>query len=254
MIDPIIFSVGPVSIRWYSIAYIAGIILSWFLILFLNKKEKLFDEKKIEDDFFTYSVIGIIIGGRLGYVLFYNFFYYIENPLDIIKVWNGGMSFHGGMIGGTIFAYLLAKKHKIKFIKLLDMISITVPIGLFFGRIANFINQELYGRVTTSRFGVIFDGQIEARHPSQLYEAFFEGFILFCFMFFLGKKTNSLKYEGRMSAIFLLGYGFFRFFIEFFREPDEQIGYIFTYFTMGQILCLCMIFIGIFLLFYSKKR
>jgi phosphatidylglycerol:prolipoprotein diacylglycerol transferase len=250
VIDSVIFRIGFLEIRWYSVAYIIGIIGSWYVTKYFNRKEKLFDEKTFEDDYYLYLILGIIIGGRLGYVLFYNLPYYLSNFLEIFKVWKGGMSFHGGLIGVLVSFYLLTKKQKISFWGLLDIVSISVPIGLFFGRIANFINQELYGRVTDSKIGMVFansDGM--PRHPSQLYEAFFEGIVLFLIMFFSAKKN--LKHNGRMSGIFLIGYGIMRFFIEFFREPDEQIGYILAYFTMGQILCLFMVVVGI--LFFKQK-
>jgi phosphatidylglycerol:prolipoprotein diacylglycerol transferase len=253
MIDPVIFKVGFLSVRWYSVAYIIGIVVGWCLLKYFNKKEKLFDVKKVEDDFFFYAIMGIIIGGRLGYVLFYNPFFYFSNLTEIFKVWKGGMSFHGGAIGVIVAFYLVSKKYSIDSLSLLDLVATVVPVGLFFGRIANFINQELYGRKTDSIFGVVFDGTDGIpRHPSQLYEAFSEGFLLFCILFYLAKYTNSLKHKGQNGGVFLLGYGIARFFIEFFREPDEQIGYLLTYFTLGQFLCLPMIGGGIYFILRKK--
>jgi phosphatidylglycerol:prolipoprotein diacylglycerol transferase len=250
----IIFSIGFISVRWYSVAYIIGIIGGWYLLKFFNKKENLFDAKKIEDDSFFYVIIGIILGGRLGYVLFYNLMFYLKHPLEIFKIWHGGMSFHGGLIGVIMAFYLLAKKYKINYLSLLDIASITAPIGLFFGRIANFINQELYGRVTTSKIGVVFDGTDGLpRHPSQLYEAFSEGLLLFCIMFFMANNTNALKRKGCMVGTFLFGYGISRFFVEFFREPDNQVGYLLTYFTLGQLLCVPMIMVGIYFIYKAVK-
>jgi phosphatidylglycerol:prolipoprotein diacylglycerol transferase len=254
--DPVIFCIGNLCVRWYSMAYIVGIIGGWYLIKNYNNKIELFDAKKIEDDAFFYVIFGIILGGRLGYVMFYNFSYYIRHLLDIFKVWEGGMSFHGGMLGVICGCYLLAKKHKINFLSFIDLISAVAPIGLFFGRIANFINQELYGRATNSSFGIVFAGTDGIpRHPSQLYEAFFEGFVLFFIMlYFVKRKNNIVKNEkkGFLTGFAISYYGMVRFFIEFFREPDAQIGYIFNYFTMGQILCLPMVAIGLYLMFKKK--
>lgn len=253
-IDPVIIHIGPLAIRWYSIAYIMGIILAWLLIRYFNKKDQVFDEKKISDDFFSYGILSLILGGRIGYVLFYNFSYYLHNPLEILKVWEGGMSFHGGLIGVTTASYLLCKKHKISFLSFMDLLSIAVPIGLFFGRIANFINQELCGRITTSSIGIIFpnSGPLP-RHPSQLYEATLEGLVLLCILFSLANFTRIRKYKGCLSGVFLIGYGISRFIVEFFREPDIQIGYIFKYFTMGQLLSIPVIILGISIVIYSIK-
>lgn len=254
-IDPIIFQIGPVAIRWYSLAYVLGIIFTWLIIKYFNKKDNVFDEKKSSDDFFMYAILSLVIGGRFGYVFFYGFRYYITHPLDILKVWEGGMSFHGGLIGVIIGSYLFTKKHKINFLAFTDILSIAIPIGLFFGRVANFINLELYGRVTNSKLGIIFPNAGDLpRHPSQLYEAFFEGFILFCILFYLARFTNIRKYKGCLSGIFLIGYGLSRFFIEFFREPDTQIGYIFKYFTMGQLLTIPIIVSGIMFIKFSRKN
>ena len=237
--NPTLFKIGIFQIRWYSLAYIFGIIFAWYLIKYLNKTRKLFNEKDIYDDFFSYSVFSIILGGRLGYILFYDFSYYIKHFLNIFKVWNGGMSFHGGLIGVFIGSYFLCKKHKINYLSFLDMLSIVTPIGLFLGRIANFINMELCGRVTTSKIGIIFSNAgNEPRHPSQLYEAFLEGIVIFTTLFLLEKYTLIKNKKGFSSGLFLIMYGLSRIFVEFFREPDIQIGYIFTYFTMGQILSL----------------
>lgn len=254
IVDPIIVQIGPLAIRWYSLAYVCGLIIAWFIIKYFNKIEKVFDEKKLSDDFFTYSVLSVIIGGRIGYVLFYNFLFYFKHPIDIFKVWEGGMSFHGGLIGVLIGLYLLCKKNKINYFSLADLISIAVPVGLFFGRIANFINMELYGRVTKSKLGIIFPNAGDLpRHPSQLYEATLEGILLFIIMFYLAKYTNIRKYNGCLSGVFLTGYGISRFTVEFFREPDAQIGYILKYFTMGQLLTLPLIIFGVFLIFSSLK-
>ena len=255
VLDPVMLNIGPLAIRWYSVAYILGIIFAWFIVKYFNKTEKVFNEKEASDDFFMYSILSIIIGGRIGYVIFYNFLFYFKHPIDIFKVWEGGMSFHGGLIGVLIGIYLFCKKHKIKYLAFMDLLAIGTPIGLFFGRIANFINMELYGRITTSKIGVIFPNAGELpRHPSQLYEAILEGFILFTLLFCLAKYTKVKKYKGFLSGVFLIGYGISRFIVEFFREPDIQIGYLLKYFTLGQFLTIPLIISGLFLIKYSLKK
>lgn len=252
ILDPVIFQIGLLSIRWYSLAYIFGIILAWFVIKYFNSKQRVFNDKNMSDDFFLYAVLSIILGGRIGYVLFYNFLFYIQNPLEIFKIWQGGMSFHGGLIGCIVGSYLLCKKYKINCLAFCDLLAIAAPIGLFFGRIANFINMELYGRITTSKIGVIFPnaGSLP-RYPSQLFEAFLEGLVLFCILFYLAKFTKIRKYNGALSGIFLIGYAISRFIVEFFREPDIQIGYILNVFTMGQLLTIPVFVFGGYLVYKS---
>ncbi len=254
IVDPIIFQIGPLAIRWYSLAYVAGLIFAWLIIKYFNKQNKVFDEKKVGDDFFMYGIFSIILGGRLGYVLFYNLPFYLKHPIDILKIWEGGMSFHGGLIGVIIGSYLFCKKHKINLLSFTDLLAVAIPIGLFFGRIANFINLELYGRVTTSKLGMVFPGAGDMpRHPSQLYEASLEGLLLFIILFSLAKFTNIKNRKGCLSGIFLIGYGISRFTVEFFREPDIQIGYIMKYFTLGQLLTIPIIIIGILLVVRSMN-
>lgn len=255
IIDPVLVQIGPIAIRWYSLAYVFGIIFAWLTIKYLNSKEKVFDSKTISDDFFTYAVLSIVVGGRLGYVFFYNPSFYLHHPSYIIAIWQGGMSFHGGLIGCIIGSYLLAKKYKINYLSFLDLLAVVSPIGLFFGRIANFINMELYGRITTSKIGMVFPnaGNLP-RHPSQLYEALSEGLILFIILFSLANCTNIRKYKGALSGIFLCGYGISRFIVEFFREPDEQIGYILNYFTLGQLLTIPLFIAGIYLIKKAKNN
>lgn len=255
LIDPVLLRLGPIEIRWYSLAYIFGIIFAWLMAKYLNKKDKVFDAKAISDDFFFYCVLSVIVGGRLGYVLFYNPLWYFAHPLDIFKIWQGGMSFHGGFVGVVVFIYWICKKHKIDFWRFSDLLAVGTPIGLFFGRIANFINMELYGRVTESRFGMVFPnaGNLP-RHPSQLYEAFFEGFVLFVVLFCLANFTNIRKCKGVLTSLFLIGYGVSRFVIEFFREPDQQMGYILGFFTMGQLLSLPIIIFGACILIFSVLK
>ena len=249
--DPVAFQILSLEIRWYSLAYIIGIVLGWAYC-----KKRLIKDKYILglfDDFITYLIIGIIIGGRLGYALFYNPKYYLENPFEIIMLWNGGMSFHGGLIGVIIATQLFSKKYKINKFIFLDLVALSAPIGIFFGRIANFINSELIGRATDLPWSVqfILIDNIK-RHPSQLYEAFFEGIILFFLLrYFLIK--NYLQSPGTISAFFLIFYSLFRFFTEFFRSPDPQIGYLILNLTLGQLISVLFLSGGIFL-FYLKNN
>ena len=252
-IDPVLISLGPIQIRWYSLAYIFGIIATILWLKYINKNQNLLS-KKAYDNWISWAVLSIIIGGRLGYVLFYNSSYYFNNPLEILAFWHGGMSFHGGLIGVIIGMFLFCKKYQINYLKFMDIIAIIAPIGLFFGRIANFINMELYGRFTESKFGIIFPGGGNyPRHPSQLYEAFFEGILLFIILFFCYKKTKLINDHGKISAIFLIFYGSARFGVEFFREPDHHLGFIMQNFTMGQFLSLPLIALGCYLLFLKKN-
>lgn len=251
-INPVIYPIfGPFKISWYSLAYITGILLGLFYAKVISKKFDLKITGRHLDDFVVWAIIGIILGGRLGYVLFYDPLKYIANPVDIVKIHEGGMSFHGGIIGIILASYFFCRKYKIPFLNLTDILAVTAPIGLFFGRIANFINAEAYGRVTAVEWGVIFPGQTLPRHPSQLYEAFFEGFVLFCILTYLTFCRHTLKSKGILSAIFLISYAIFRGVIENFREPDLHIGFIYHNVTMGQILCIPMFLLGIYLLVKS---
>ena len=249
--DPVAFEVFSLEIRWYSLAYIFGIVLGWIYC----KKKLIKDPIVLDlfDDFITYLIIGIILGGRIGYALFYNFSYYINNPLEILMVWNGGMSFHGGLIGVILSCVIFGKKHKINSFIFLDLVALSAPIGIFFGRIANFINSELYGRATDLPWGVQFVliDNIK-RHPSQIYEAFFEGIILFFILNYLFRRKYIIT-PGKLSALFLIFYSLFRYSLEFFRVPDPQIGFLFLNSTLGQIISLLFFVIGV-LLFYLKKN
>jgi len=249
--DPVAFQIMSFEIRWYSLAYIAGIIIGWLLCKKLFIKNSNINKKF--DDYITYLIIGIIIGGRLGYIAFYNLNYYINNIFDIFKVWEGGMSFHGGLIGVIIASILFAKKSNQDSFLYMDLVSLVAPIGIFFGRIANFINSELYGIPTEVPWSVTFV-QVDSltRHPSQLYEAILEGLILFIILLYFRKK-NFLKKPGLISGLFLIFYSIFRFFIEFFRVPDEQLGYLILDLSMGQIISLIFILFGI-ILFYFKNE
>ena len=249
--DPVAFQIMSFEIRWYSLAYIAGIIIGWLLCkkVFIRKSD--INEKF--DDYITYLVIGIIIGGRLGYIIFYNFSYYINNFFDIFKVWEGGMSFHGGLIGIIVASILFSKKHNQDSFLYMDLVSLVAPIGIFFGRLANFINSELYGTPTDIPWAVTFI-QVDnlSRHPSQLYEAILEGIILFIILMYF-KNKDYLKKPGLISGLFLIFYSIFRFFIEFVRVPDEQLGYLIFELSMGQIISLIFFVIGI-ILFYLKNE
>ena len=249
--DPIAFSIFSLEIRWYSLAYIVGIVVGWLLCkkIFVQKS----DVNEKFDDYITYLIIGIIIGGRLGYVIFYNFNYYLNNFFDIFKIWQGGMSFHGGLIGIIIASSLFAKRNNQNVFLYLDLVSLVAPIGIFFGRLANFINSELYGTPTEIPWAVTFI-QVDniSRHPSQLYEAILEGIILFLILVYFRNK-NYLKKPGLISSLFLIYYSIFRFCVEFFRVPDEQIGYLIFELSMGQIISLIFILIGA-ILFYLKNE
>ena len=251
-IDPVILSLGIFDIRWYSLAYIAGFIIGSIIIKFLNKKLlNIISDKQI-DNFFIWSILGVIIGGRFGYVIFYQTSYFLTNPIYIFKIWTGGMSFHGGLIGIIISMYLFSKKNNIQFFYLSDLVSIVAPIGLFLGRISNFINNELYGRVTNFPIAMIYpEIDLQPRHPSQLYEAFFEGILLFIILLTYFNKTKSDPSIGKISGLFLILYSTFRIFIEFLREPDTHIGLIFNIASMGQILSIPLLIIGI--IFFKKS-
>lgn len=257
--DPIALAIGPLQIRWYSLAYIAGIISTLYWLKSCNNSilsngKKLLSHEAY-DNWIVWAIVSILFGGRLGYVLFYNPFYFFSNPLEIFAIWHGGMSFHGGLIGSGVGMYLFAKKYKIEFLRLTDILAVIAPIGLFFGRVANFINMELYGRVTGSNFGVIFpNAGTLPRHPSQLYEAFFEGLLSFAILFSLHYFAKKHENKGYLTGLFLILYASSRILVENFREPDEQIGFLFYEVTMGQFLSLPIIFLGLFLIFRSKKN
>ena len=250
--DPVAFSIFSLEFRWYSLAYIAGILIGWVYC----KKKLIKDQKILDlfDDFITYAILGIIVGGRIGYVLFYNFEYFLNNPIEILFVWNGGMSFHGGLIGVIIASYLFSNLNKVNTFIFLDLVSLSAPIGIFFGRIANFINSELYGTPTEVPWSVKFIAVDDInRHPSQLYEAFLEGIVLFFMLQFILKK-NFAKKTGQISCLFLVLYSFFRIITEFFRTPDLHIGYLFFNLTLGQLISAVFLSIGLALYFYLKNE
>ena len=250
-IDPVFFSIGILDIRWYSLAYIASFILGSILIKKFNKQSFNMLSNKQIDNFFIWAIFGVIIGGRLGYVLFYQLNNFIVDPIYVFKIWQGGMSFHGGLIGIIISIYFFCKKSSVQFFYLSDFVAIVAPIGLFFGRIANFINSELYGRVTDFPFAIIYpEIDLQPRHPSQIYEAFLEGLLLFLILIVFFNKTNSKSYIGKTSGLFLILYSIFRISAEFLREPDSHIGLIFNFISMGQLLSIPFLIIGI--LIYKK--
>ena len=255
--DPVLLYLGPLPIRWYSLAYVLGIALGLFYIKFLARKIKLKFPPQFLDSIFYTIVIGIIIGGRLGHVLFYNPFEYFKNPIEIFKTWHGGMSFHGGAIGAVIAMIFVSKRYEVNYWKFLDLAACAASIGIFFGRIANFINGYLFGKPTDLPWGVVFintGGGPHSRHPSQIYEALAEGLLLFILLNFFLFKYKTYKKTRMLSSGFCILYSLFRFAIEFFKEPEQHIGYVFGYFTMGQLLSVMTIIIGVIILFGKPKK
>ncbi len=256
-LDPVLFDFGFIEIRWYSLAYIFGILIGWWYGKKIILNKFFHNEKKFEinqfDDLITYIIISIIIGGRIGYVLFYNFQYYFSKPMEIFKIWEGGMSFHGALIGVIFGTWLFAHRRNIQTFFLLDIVACVAPIGIFFGRLANFVNGELVGKTTDLFWGVIFPSiDTIPRHPSQIYEALLEGVVLF---FILNLVIFRKNYKtGTCSYLFLVNYGALRIFSEFFREPDLQLGYLFFSLSMGQVLSLIMIFIGFVIMISLRKK
>ena len=254
-ISPIIFSIGPLAVRWYSMAYLFGIVAAWFLVSRNIKKFSLPISKAALEDMVFYITLGIVLGGRLGYVLFYGRDMFAENPLEVFAIWHGGMSFHGGIIGVIAATYLVTKKYNYKFLSITDLIALYAPIGIFCGRLANFVNDELWGRVADVPWAIKFPaGGYLPRHPSQLYEAALEGLLLFIILNLLWQKQWARRHTGFISGLFLLCYGVFRAFLEQFREPDAQLGFIFVHITMGQLLSLPFILLGAVLIFVAAKR
>lgn len=250
-ISPEILRIGPFAIRWYGLMYLAGFVASYFLVTYQIRRKGLNIDKDIVLAIYTYLIIGLLAGARLGYVIFYEFPNYLKYPLEIFYMWKGGMSFHGGLVGSITAGILACRKYKLDFWKISDLLIVTAPIGLGLGRIGNFINGELYGRVTDISWAMVFpSGGPLPRHPSQIYEFLLEGVVLFIILWSLKDRQMS---PGIVSAVFLLLYGFFRFFVEFFREPDPQLGFVLGPFSMGQLLSSMMILIGIGV-FYLRMR
>ena len=251
-IDPIIFSIGPLAVRWYGMMYLLGFVGGYFAMCHVARFRNFGISKEQISDLLFYGVLGVVFGGRLGYTLFYNADYYLANPLQIFYVWEGGMSFHGGMLGVVTVLLLFSFKRKIPLLVIGDIVVVAVPIGLGLGRIGNFINAELWGRVTDQPWGVVFPGAgLLPRHPSQLYEAVLEGALLFGIIYLLHRRKVGL---GIPAFTFLLGYGFFRFLVEFVRQPDAHLGFLWGGATMGQLLSLPMILVGAAGLIYLSKR
>ena len=259
--DPVLIDLGLFQIRWYSVAYILGIIIGWMyatkIIKLTTTNQYNFEQIKKSDfdDLIIYLIIGIIFGGRLGYVLFYNLEYYSQNFFEIFKLWQGGMSFHGGLLGVIISIIFFSKKTKINFFKFADIVSCVAPIGIFLGRIANFINGELYGKISTLPWSIIFpNGGSIARHPSQIYEAILEGIILFVLINYIALKKKLLLKTVYVSALFLIFYSIAIVIGEHFREPDIHLGYFFNYFSMGVMLSTITFLAGCFIIFFIKNN
>ncbi len=251
-IDPVLLHLGPFQIRWYGIMYIVGFLIGYLICLHLSKRDH-YDMSRIDiEDCLFYSIIGIILGGRLGYCLIYNLAYYLQHPLQIFAVWHGGMSFHGAMIGFVLAVWLFARRRNKSFWMIADMGAFGAAPGLFFGRIGNFINGELFGRVTDVPWGMVFPGGGPyPRHPSQLYESFLEGALTFMILGLIIRKDRPY---GTIFGAFMVLYGVFRFVVEFFREPDPQLGFVWGTLSMGQILCSMMIVAGVALIQYRRKK
>lgn len=253
-IDPVIFSIGPFALRWYALAYIAGLVLGWRHVRRIAAEPPTSVDPVRVDDFLVWATFGVILGGRLGYVLFYKPAFYFANPMEILYVWQGGMAFHGGFLGIVVATLLFCRKHRISAPAFGDTIACAAPIGLFFGRIANFINGELYGRVTDASIGVVFPhGGPAPRHPSQLYEAVLEGLVLYVIMYLLRRFTGIRQSPGALCGVFLVGYGVARFAVEFFRQPDAHLGFLFAGATMGQLLSLPMVLAGILVILLARR-
>ncbi|WP_417408468.1 prolipoprotein diacylglyceryl transferase [Hoeflea sp.] len=261
-IDPVIFAVGPVQVRWYGLAYVIGIMLGWRYARKLVENQKLWPAGGPRmtaldiDDFLLWATVGIVAGGRIGYILFYDFAAVSANPLRALEIWNGGMSFHGGLLGTLVAMILFARRRSIPVFNLFDIVCAVVPVGLFFGRLANFINSELWGKLTDVPWAFVFPtGGPFPRHPTQLYEAALEGVLLLSVLAWLIYRRQALKYRGLISGSFVAGYALSRICVEFFREPDAHIGYLAGgWLTMGMVLSLPMLAVGLWVLSTARPR
>ena len=253
-IDPIAVSLGPVAIRWYSLAYIVGLVAGWRYCRRLAARPPHAIEPAAFDDFLLWATLGVVLGGRLGYVLFYKPAYFLETPLEIFALWQGGMSFHGGAAGVILAIILFARKRGVSWLSLGDLVVCAVPIGLFLGRLANFVNGELYGRASDVSWAMVFphDPAQVPRHPSQLYEAFLEGIVLFLLLYVLVRR-GWLERPGAIGGAFLAGYGVARIVVEFFREPDAHLGFLLGFTTMGQVLSLPLVIAGAALIAWAFR-
>ena len=256
MIDPTLVQIGPIAIRWYALAYIVGIVLGWRLMLRLVALPQVVATRQQVDDFVTWATLGIVLGGRLGYVLFYRPGYYLFHPLEILAVWGGGMSFHGGALGVIVALWLYCRQQRIDFIAFGDRLATVVPLGLFLGRCANFVNGELWGRVAPDvPWAMVFPtGGPEPRHPSQLYQAGMEGIVLFLLLQGLVRVPALRARRGFLAGVFIAGYGVARIIGEFFRQPDAHLGFLFAGATMGQVLSVPMVLLGGWLVLRSRAR
>ncbi len=264
-IDPVLIELGPLVIRWYALAYLGGILIGWWLVNRLMAQQSLWPANKAPtdkqgvDDYVLWATLGIVLGGRLGYILFYNFDHFIADPSRIFRVWEGGMAFHGGLAGIVVVTILFCRRRNIPLMSFADTLAMVAPIGLLFGRLANFINGELWGRTADLPWTMVFPGAGPLpRHPSQLYEAGLEGLVLFLVLYGLGRYGNALKRPGTLVGLFFIGYGAARTFVEFFREPDAHIGFLISFgnggLTMGMLLSLPLIIIGIGFLMARPKQ
>ena len=255
-LDPIALSLGPFVVRWYALAYIAGLVIGWRYCLWIASQKPRVARREDVDDFLVWATLGVILGGRTGYVLFYRPEFYFANPSEILKLWHGGMSFHGGALGVLAAIGLFTRQRKMNYLAFADIIAPAVPIGLFFGRIANFVNDELWGRVTDVPWAMVFpsDPAHLPRHPSQLYEATLEGLVLFAILFFVMRWTDARQRPGTLSGTFLIGYGAARIIGECFRQPDANLGFIFWGITMGQILSVPVVLFGVWLLWRARQQ
>jgi len=245
--DPIALTIGPLKVHWYGIMYLCAFVSAWLIALHRAARPQAVISRAQVENLVTYGAFGVILGGRFGYVMFYNFEYWTSDPLWLFRIWEGGMSFHGGLIGVIVAMFIYANRIQVSYISLMDFVAPLVPLGLGFGRLGNFIGQELWGRPTTSSWGMVFpkDPEQLTRHPSQLYQAALEGLVLFALVFWFSRNPRP---RGAVAGLFLVGYGIFRFMVEFVREPDAGIGLVMGWMSRGQLLSLPLIALGVTLL------
>jgi phosphatidylglycerol:prolipoprotein diacylglycerol transferase len=258
-IDPVAFAVGPFAVRWYALAYVAGLVFAWWHVRRIAQHRvgaKPIMEKKDVDDLLFWATFGVVLGGRLGYVLFYKPGYYIEHLDEVFSLWKGGMSFHGGLVGVILAMTWIARSRKLVMLSVYDLGAVATPIGLFLGRMANFINGELWGRPSDVSWAMVFpsDPLHVPRHPSQLYEGVLEGLVLFGFLWIMRKRTDALSRPGELGGWFCFGYGLARIVSEFFREPDAHLGYLLGPITMGMVLSVPVVAVGLFFVWRARKR
>ncbi len=258
--DPVAIEWGPLVVRWYALAYVVGILVGWRVMLSLAQRQgpdgQPLMSRAAVDDFVVWATLGIILGGRIGYILFYQPEFYLAHPMQALEVWHGGMSFHGGLIGVLTAIWLFARRRKISFFTLGDLVCTVVPIGLFFGRLANFVNGELYGRPSDVPWAMVFprDPMQVPRHPSQLYEATLEGIVLFSVLIWLVTQRDTYRRPGYTAGAFLTGYALARIVGEFFRQPDVQLGYLIGGATMGQLLSIPLLLCGLYLIWRANRQ